>query len=120
MQKSSPESGAGLGSAMIEGPARDLDEAAEIGFPVYSRSATPRTARGRVYEVATGVPVRLGGVIVATGDYVIADASGIAFIPVGSIDGVLEAAESIAAREALMTKTVLARGTSRRGHGLEL
>ena len=97
----------GLSGAIIEGPARDLDEAAEIGFPVYSRSATSRTARGRVHEVATGTPVEIGGVIVATGDYVVADTSGVAFIPASLIDGVLEAAESIAARETHMTQAVL-------------
>lgn len=97
----------GLSGAIIEGPARDLDEATEIGFPVYSRSATSRTARGRIHEVATGTPVQIGGVIVATGDYVVADTSGVAFIPATSLDAVLEAAESIAAREAHMTKAVL-------------
>src|SRR5271167_394685 len=38
----------GVVGVIVEGPARDVDEAAEIGFPVFSRTTTPRTARGRV------------------------------------------------------------------------
>jgi 4-hydroxy-4-methyl-2-oxoglutarate aldolase len=96
-----------LAGVIVEGPARDLDEAAAIGFPVFSRSATARTARGRVHEAGTAVPVQVGGMTVSSGDYVIADASGVAFIAAASIDAVLAAAESIAAREARMTQAVL-------------
>ncbi len=45
---------------------------------------------------------------VATGDWVVADGSGAAFVPADRIADVLAAAERIAAREAAMTKAVLA------------
>lgn len=94
----------GIAAAIVEGPARDIDEAAEIGFPVYARSVTARTARGRIVEVATGEPVAIGGVTVADGDYVLADGSGVVFIAAAEIERVLAAAESIAAREAAMAQ----------------
>ena len=97
-----------LAGVIVEGLARDVDEAAEIGFPVHARGATARTARGRIYESATGEPVRVGDVTVANGDWVVADGSGVAFIPAARIADVLAAAERIAAREAAMTKAVLA------------
>ncbi len=97
-----------LAGVIIEGPARDIDESAEIGFPVYARCATARTARGRVHESETGGPVQVGGDAVHEGDWVVADASGAAFIPAARINEVLEAAERIAAKEAGMTKAVLA------------
>jgi regulator of RNase E activity RraA len=97
----------GISGVIVEGPARDLDEAAEIRFPIFSRSATARTARGRVYEIANGVPITVGDVAVAQHDYVVADASGVVFIPSGSIADLLEAAEKIASREAVMTKQIL-------------
>lgn len=100
--------GRGVAGVIVEGLARDVDEAAEIGFPVYARGCTARTARGRIFEIATGDPVTVGDVTVATGDWVVADGSGAAFIPAERIEAVLAAAERIASREAGMTKAVLA------------
>ncbi len=100
--------GRAVSGVIVEGLARDVDEAAEIGFPVYARGCTARTARGRIYESATGEPVTVGDVVVATGDWVVADGSGTAFVPATRIEDVLTAAERIAAREAGMTKAVLA------------
>jgi len=45
---------------------------------------------------------------VAAGDYVIADGSGVCFIPAGRIEEVLATAEKIAKKERLMTADVLA------------
>ena len=98
----------GVSGVIVEGLARDVDEAADIGFPVFARGSTARTARGRVYETATGAPITVGDLTVATGDWVVADGSGAAFIPAARIEDVLAAAERIAAREAGMTKAVLA------------
>lgn len=98
----------GLSGVIVEGLARDVDEAADIGFPVYARRATARTARGRIHEASTGEPVTVGDVIVSTGDYVVADGSGAAFIPAARIEDVLVAAETIAGKEAGMTQAVLA------------
>ena len=96
----------GLSGAIVDGPARDIDEALEVGFPVYARGCTARTARGRIYEADTGCPVVIGDVTVAPGDYALADSSGVAFISAAEIERVLVAAEAIAAREAAMTKDV--------------
>ena len=98
----------GVSGVIVEGLARDVDEALEIGFAVYARGATARTARGRIHEASTGEPVQVGDVAVKTGDWVVADGSGTAFIPAGRIDEVLDAAERIALREATMTRAVLA------------
>ena len=98
----------GLSGAIVDGPARDIDEALEVGFPVYARGCTARTARGRIFEADTGCPVTIGEVTVHPGDYALADSSGVAFIPAAEIERVLDAAEAIAAREAAMTKDVQA------------
>lgn len=47
---------------IVDGACRDVDEIAELGLPVYARSATPRTARGRLAEVGWGAPVRVADV----------------------------------------------------------
>jgi regulator of RNase E activity RraA len=97
----------GIAGVIVEGPARDVDEAVEIGFPIFSRVTTARTARSRVYEIANGVPIMVGDVTVAQDDYVAADASGVVFIPAAAIADILDAAEKIASREAAMTKQIL-------------
>lgn len=95
-----------LSGAIVDGPARDIDEALEVGFPVFARSCTARTARGRIYEAETNGPVTIGEATVSPGDYLLADSSGVAFVTPADIERVLEAAEAIAAREAAMTADV--------------
>jgi 4-hydroxy-4-methyl-2-oxoglutarate aldolase len=94
----------GVAGVIADGPVRDVDEARQLDFPVFARSATARTARERIAEEATDVPVTIGEVTVHPGDYAIADASAVVFIPAAEIARVLEAAETIAAREAEMSR----------------
>lgn len=94
----------GIAGVIVDGPARDIDEAIELGFPVYASSTTSRTARGRIVELSTGEPVKIGEVVVNDGDYVVADSSGVVFITAADIERVVTAAEHIAAREGAMAK----------------
>jgi 4-hydroxy-4-methyl-2-oxoglutarate aldolase len=96
----------GIRGVIVDGPARDVDEYEDIGLPVFSRSVTPRTARGRIYESGVNVGVEIGEVSVNPGDLVIADGSGVVFIPAEMADKVLDAAESVVAREKLMVEAV--------------
>lgn len=98
----------GVAGVVADGPLRDADEAVALGFPIFARSLTARTARGRVVELGTQVPVRLGEVAVQPGDYVLADRSAVVVIAAAEIERVLDAAEAIAAREAAMAKAILA------------
>ena len=79
-----------------------------MGALVRERTRGARTARGRIHEAETGGPIKVGDQTVNDGDWVVADSSGAAFVPAASIDAVLDAAENIAAKEAAMTKAVLA------------
>jgi regulator of RNase E activity RraA len=101
----------GVAGVVADGPLRDVDEAVAYGFPVFSRQLTSRTARGRVVELGVQVPVTLGGaggeVIVEPGDYVLADQSAVIFIAAADIERVLDAAETIVAKEAAMAKAIL-------------
>lgn len=101
----------GIAGVVADGPVRDIDEARSYDFPVFTRSLTARTARGRIVEMGTNVPVTVWGLNVVPGDYVIADGSAIIFINPETIDGVLDAAEGIVARESAMAKALTA-GTS--------
>ncbi|MGH8150130.1 MAG: RraA family protein [Steroidobacteraceae bacterium] len=92
----------GVAGVIADGPVRDVDEARDLAFPVFSRSVTARTARGRIHESGTDVPVQIGGVVAHPGDYVLADSSGVVFVRPDRLGEVLAAAEAIAAREAAM------------------
>lgn len=91
-----------VAGVVVDGPARDVDEARDYDFPVFARAATSRTARGRIVETGTNVPITVGDVTVTPGDFVVADGSAVVFIAQGEIERVLEAAEAIAARERAM------------------
>lgn len=92
----------GVQGVLCDGPVRDIDEARALSFPVFAKSLTARTARGRIVELGTDVPIRFGEATVNAGDYVAADGSAIVFIAAAEIMRVLEAAETIATKESAM------------------
>ena len=92
----------GIAGVVIDGPARDTDEARRYDFTVFARSATSRTARGRIVETGTNVPITIGDVQVSAGDYVVADGSAVVFVKAADIERVLDAAEIVADRERQM------------------
>jgi len=96
----------GVAGVIVEGPARDIDDFRKLDFPVFARTHTARTARGRIVEVETGGPVQVGDVIVNPGDYAIADGSAVVFVAAADIERVLETAEGIAAREEAMAQAL--------------
>jgi len=97
-----------IAGVIADGLVRDIDEARALGFPVFARGCTARTARGRIVERSTGKPVEIGGVTVACGDWAVADGSAAVFIAADRLDEVLSTAERIAAREALMAEALRA------------
>lgn len=96
----------GLAGVIADGPVRDVDEARALDFPVFARGATARTARDRIVEAATDVPVAIGDVTVRPGEYAIADASAVVFVAAADAARVVEAAEAIARREAAMAEAL--------------
>jgi 4-hydroxy-4-methyl-2-oxoglutarate aldolase len=90
----------GVAGVISEGLIRDVDEAREIGFPIFCRGFTALTARARVHEQATDVPIMVGGVAVEPGFYVVADSSAAIFIAPSDAERVLAAVTNIALREA--------------------
>ena len=96
----------GITAVVSDGPVRDIDEARSYDFPIFTRALTARTARGRIVEKGTNVPVIVWGVSVVPGDFVIADRSAVIFIRTENIDRVIDAAEGIVARESAMAKAL--------------
>lgn len=92
----------GISGVVIDGACRDVDDCVEIGFPVYARGAVVATARGRIMEESTNTMIQFGGVQVRPGDGVLADRSGVVFIPAEHMDEVLAKAEELWAKEEAM------------------
>jgi regulator of RNase E activity RraA len=100
----------GLAGVVADGMCRDVAEAEEYGFPVFSRGTVPRTARGRLQQRAVGGPVTIAGVPVVDGDLVVADDSGVVFVPRARAEQVLDRAEGIVARQAWIAADIRAGG----------
>ncbi len=96
----------GIQGVIADGPVRDIDQAREMDFPVFTKTLTAFTARGRIVELATNEPISICSVTVHPGDYVLADRSAVIFVPAGDIERVLVAAEDIFAREEAMAKAI--------------
>lgn len=92
----------GVAGVISDGACRDVDEARELGFPVFARGVVAHTARQRAHQAAVGTPVRLGSTTVNPGDLVLADGSAVVVLAAGEARKVVDKAEFIAAREARM------------------
>jgi 4-hydroxy-4-methyl-2-oxoglutarate aldolase len=96
----------GIAGVIVDGMCRDIDEANECDFAVFGLGAVPATARGRVMEIACQEPVLIRGIRVLPGDAVLADSTGVVFVPAQRIEEVLEKAEALAARERQMLERI--------------
>jgi len=96
----------GVSGVIVDGACRDVDESRDVGLPVYARSATPVTARGRIVEESFNEPIQIAGIAVRPGDLVIADWTGVVFVASDQAAEIVQVAEEIAAREAQMAEAV--------------
>jgi 4-hydroxy-4-methyl-2-oxoglutarate aldolase len=84
----------------VAGSVRDLAAGRAAGFPIWATSSTPASGKFRLRTAEIMGPVTIGGVPVHPGDLVLADETGVCFVPRAEIGRVLERAREIAAREA--------------------
>lgn len=96
----------GVEGTIVHGAARDVDESDLIGYTLFATASTPVTARGRAQEQSWGQPVDVDGLSVATGDWVVADRSGVVFVARERLGELLERAETIAQKEAAMASAI--------------
>jgi regulator of RNase E activity RraA len=84
----------GLAACIVDGGIRDLEQIQDLGLHVWARFLTPTTGKWRVEAVSINQPVACGGVQVHAGDLVIADETGLCFVPIAvaeaAIDRILE------------------------------
>jgi 4-hydroxy-4-methyl-2-oxoglutarate aldolase len=90
---------AGLAGLVLDGGVRDVAALEAHGFPVFS-AAIALTGATKDKPGTVGSPVRVGGVRVTLGDWVVADVDGVAFVPGDAIDAVLAAGAGRESKEA--------------------
>ena len=89
----------GLVGCVTDGPVRDVDEYKGYGMPVYGRGIVQQSVRGRSSCAGYGIPVKLGGVTVRPGDFILADDNGTVVIPMERVAEVLAFAQKVKATE---------------------
>ena len=102
---------AGIAGVVVDGSVRDTDEARMLGFPIVSRSVSPRAAHSAFTKVFEPLElfgtVQAGGVVVRAGDIVVADEIGVTVVPQQDAPSVYERAVEQAKREELTRAEVL-------------
>jgi 4-hydroxy-4-methyl-2-oxoglutarate aldolase len=92
--------------AIVMGGIRDIAHSRAVGYPVWSSDITPTTGKWRIETVEINGDVQLGDVRVSPGDLVVADDTGVCFIPRERILEVLEAAEAKSHAEDVRCKAI--------------
>jgi 4-hydroxy-4-methyl-2-oxoglutarate aldolase len=90
---------AGLEGLVIDGGVRDVAALEAHRFPVFS-SGIALAGASKDKPGTVGVPVRVGGVSVAEGDWVVGDVDGVTVVPADRLAVVREAGQARASTEA--------------------
>ena len=96
----------GLAGCVVDGVVRDWDEYKELGFPVYARGIIQQSIRNRCDFAGHCSEVKLGGVKVQPGDFIMADDNGVLVIPKEKVDEVLELAMEYKAIEEKIVEAI--------------
>jgi 4-hydroxy-4-methyl-2-oxoglutarate aldolase len=97
----------GVKGCIADGFIRDVNFLLAIGFQSWCRGFTPRDIVGHWLPKATEVPIMIGDVAIAPGDYMVGDRDGLIRVPKALAAKVVEAAEAAMATESLVRKAIL-------------
>ena len=92
---------------VVDGGSRDTDLVLEQGFPVFCSFLTPSDIVERWIPDAYGAPIDIGGVTIATGDYVLADRDGVVIVPRSIAEDVVTRTEQVVATESDMRRALI-------------
>jgi len=97
----------GEAGAIVMGGIRDIAHSRTVGYPLWSSEVSPVTGKWRLETVEINGSVQIGEVRVEPGDLVVADDTGVCFIPRDRILKVLELAEEKAKAEEVRCKAIV-------------
>ena len=96
----------GEAGAIVFGGIRDVGHSRRIGYPVWATEITPVTGKWRIETVEINAEIVIGGIRVAPGDIVLADDTGVCFIPRARAAEVLELVKQKSAAEEAKCKAI--------------
>ena len=97
----------GVKGCVADGFIRDVNFLQAIGFQSWCRGFTPRDIVGHWLPKATEVPITIGDVVIAPGDYMVGDRDGLIRVPKALAPKIVQAAEGAMATESLVRKAIL-------------
>lgn len=92
---------------VVDGGSRDTDLVLEQGFPVFCTFLTPSDIVRRWIPDTYGAPIDIGGVTIATGDFVLGDRDGVVVIPAAIAADVVTRTEEVVATESDMRRALI-------------
>lgn len=92
--------------AIVFGGVRDVGHSHRVGYPVWATEVTPATGKWRIESVEINGEIVIAGIRVAPGDIVLADDTGVCFIPRARAAEVLELAKQKSSAEAAKCKAI--------------
>ena len=96
----------GVRGTIMWGACRDVEEIRQIGYPVWAVGTCPRRSRNTFTFGAIEEPVKIGEVAVSSGDFILADETGVVAIPDEHAAKILELVKKISRQEGLLETQV--------------
>jgi regulator of RNase E activity RraA len=89
----------GEAGAIVSGGIRDLGHSRRVDYPIWATEVTPVTGKWRIQTVEINGDIEIAGIRVSPGDIVVADETGVCFIPLARAPEILAMALKKAAAE---------------------
>jgi regulator of RNase E activity RraA len=96
----------GEAGAIVFGGVRDVGHSRRVAYPVWATEFTPVTGKWRIETIEINGEIEIAGVRVAPGDIVLADDTGVCFIPRARAADVLALARQKSAAEEAKCKAI--------------
>jgi regulator of RNase E activity RraA len=92
--------------AIVFGGVRDVAHSRRVGYPIWATEITPVTGKWRIETIEINGEIEVAGIRVASGDIVLADDTGVCFIPRARAAEVLDLAKQRSAAEDAKCKAI--------------
>jgi 3-hexulose-6-phosphate synthase/6-phospho-3-hexuloisomerase len=99
-----------VAGVVIDGAIRDVDSIRALGFPAFARIVTPTAGEPKGFG-EINVPLRLGGVAVSPGDWIVGDESGVVRIPKAKVVEVANRAMDVLEHENRLREEIRRKAT---------
>ena len=97
----------GVKGYIVDGGCRDVDFILNLDFPVFCKYFTPSDVVCRWKITSLGEPIKIGDLIIKSGDYVLGDIDGVVIIPQEIVQEVIKETEEYINTESQLRKDIL-------------